>query len=129
MALGKASEVETAENGRDVVWTYLFFNTVDGAFMLTPTAPIQGRVDPNNPDGDRFDEAARRATVGNPSAATSRSRGVAGRADLARGELRLPDRSTRHKTPQEMIHEDYRQDLKIQFRDGYLVGFEIVQIR
>lgn len=129
MALGKASEVETSSDGRDVFWTYLFFNTVDGAFMLTPAAPIQGRVDPSNPSGDRFDQASARLASNSQAPASAPTRSVTARTDLARGELRLPDRSTRHKTPHEMISEDFRQDLRIQFRDGHLVGFEIIQIR
>lgn len=121
MALGKPSEINTSADGKEVTWTFLYYNTPDGQVVQTPKvylgnmtgARILFQPDPHLPQGRWPGQDSNSYGV------------VAGEEDLRKGRVRPPDPLIRDATMRDMM-EGPRQDLVIWFVDGAVTGFELV---
>jgi len=123
MALGKPNEINTSADGTETTWTYIHFNTPEGGLAIQPEAFIGTQVGAQM----AFDNIPRRPMIP-PPIEEKPYHGVAGENDLYRGRVRPQDDRIREATPRDMIRSETRQDLLVQLRGGYVVGFDLVPI-
>lgn len=127
MALGKPSEINTSADGKEVTWTFMYYNTPDGEVVQMPKAYLGGMTASRT----LFNQPTSRMMPGAPAAYMAEAYGangygtVAGEEDLRRGRVRPAGNPIRDATMRDAM-DGPRQDLVIWFTDGAVTGFELV---
>ena len=148
MALGQPNLVEASADGREVTWTYLNYDTPEETAALQAKHAVStdltgakglvlgimpnrtgygGQVADTSSGASRPRTLADNGSLGEGDAGTNWQT-VGGKADFDRGDLQIPDATVRPKTSMERVQSLERQDLKVQFLDGRVVGLELVRM-
>lgn len=137
IALGKPNLVVSSGDGREIAWTYMNYNTPEAEAVLQNKHAISSDIMGSKllvldiKAGGKNDRPEH-TTLGSDGSVGPDEGGlgwhtVAGKADMDRGEVGIPDPTVRQKTAMERVATVERQDLVISFQDGRIVNFDFVQ--